>query len=115
MPPGGEVRAYICQPGDEDWFSIALRAGQTITATLSDLPLDYDLALYDGDGEQVARSDYKGTRTEVVTHIAAQDGIHALQISALGDLYDAARPYRLHVALSPMPARIHMPLVWKDE
>ncbi|HWD08970.1 MAG TPA: hypothetical protein VHA57_07735 [Actinomycetota bacterium] len=37
---------YITQPGVDDWFSLAVTAGQELSIELSNLPADYDLALY---------------------------------------------------------------------
>ncbi len=72
--------AYICPSGDVDWFLIPASTGETIEISLTSLPKDYDMALFDPDGSLVGLSQQNGTVNEYISHKALKTGKYQLRI-----------------------------------
>ena len=75
-----EDDAYICPSRDVDWFLIPAAAGETIDIALSQLPADYDIALFDPNGHLVGTSQQGGTTDESITHEARTTGKYQLRV-----------------------------------
>ena len=56
------IVGYVDRPGDQDWYSFILASAAPVRVTLTDLPYDYDLYLYDASGRQLARAATRSMR-----------------------------------------------------
>ena len=105
LPAANEVRkhtGYICPQGDIDFFKVFVSPNQNISidAKLTDLPADYDLALYDPNGFKIDDSTFGGTADEEVSASASsQPGYWRVKVSGPGGVYHS-RPYTLEVILT---------------
>ena len=111
----GEYEAYICAPGDQDWFSINLVPHQDLQVTLNgpssakqvsltDLPKNYDLELYDPLGRLVASSHNGGTAPESIGFTAsAMGGAYRIRVFGVGGDFDPDNPYALKLELGIAP------------
>lgn len=91
------IVSYICQPGDTDfyWASIMSAPYHGFKVTLSDLPADYDLYVYNAAQQPIGVSAHAGLTAESVTVL--EPGIIYVRVSGAGDTFDAARPYHLDI------------------
>ena len=87
--------AYLCVAGDEDWLSISTADGETLRATLDQLPADYDLALHDASGAFLTRSDRQGQDSESIEHLVSGGGTYFLRVYGYQGAHSALQPYRL--------------------
>jgi len=111
----GKYEAYICFPGDQDWFSINLVSYQDLQVTLNgpssakqvsltDLPKNYDLELYDPLGRLVASSHNGGTAPESIGFTAsATGGDYRIRVFGVGGAFDPDNPYALRLDLGAAP------------
>ena len=103
----GAYWSYLCctTPADQDYFRVTLQAGDELQATLSELPFNYDLCLYAPSGAQLACSTNPLTATEVITHLALEDGDHVLRVYGWdGKVCISSLPYKLTVAVTAAAA-----------
>jgi len=104
LPSANVVRkytGYICPQGDIDYYKVFVPPHQnvSINAKLTDLPADFDLALYSPDGTKVDDSTFGGTADEEVsTTASSQPGYWRIKVSGPGGMYHS-RPYTLEVIL----------------
>ena len=115
IAPGVAIQAYICSATDNDWFKFNVAAGQQITVDLTNLPQDYDLALYDPSNTQVGESAGGGTADEYIEHTASSTGAYRVYVHGYGGNFDTANPYTLLVQLDGAPPahKIYLPVVLK--
>ena len=68
IAPSGPAQFRIC-PFNDDWFTLALTGGETITATISFTHSlgDLDLRLYNADGSSVLGASVTSSDTETIT------------------------------------------------
>ena len=100
----GQYHAYICTPGDQDWFRINLLPFQELRVTLTDLPKNYDLELYDPLGVLVAGSHNGGTVPEQIDFVAsATGGAYRVRVRGVAGASDPSRPYTLKLNLGTAP------------
>jgi len=66
-PTNVQIRRYIEPEGDLDWFRFEVGETATIRVHLTSLPADYDLYLYDADGQLLASSTRPGHQAEHIT------------------------------------------------
>lgn len=120
------LHAFICTAGDEDWFKFDVSAGQTIDLHLGYLPANYDMLLYNPDGNIVGSSYGAGTGDEHITHTATASGSYAVRVFGNNNAYDSNQPYILSLQISsttatptvtpdpgstPTPVRIYTPMI----
>jgi hypothetical protein len=98
---GGKIYSYICDETDVDYFRFAANAGDTVTVELFDLPLDYNLCLYDPGQVELACSEYAGTEPETVELVTSETGTHYAYVYGVGALFDEENPYTLMMAVTP--------------
>lgn len=83
---------------DVDLFSVYEVAGQTITVDLSSLPADYDVALYDDFGNQLASSLNASTTAEHLTYAVTSSGFYVVKVwGAFGAA--SSSPYHLAITV----------------
>jgi hypothetical protein len=94
ITPGDNLRRYVEHQGDEDWFSFEADAASPYRLHLHGLPTDYDLALFDKDGNEVAASAERGKRSEEIRERLFA-GRYYVKVSGFEDSWDADKPYAL--------------------
>ncbi|MCS1352545.1 S8 family serine peptidase [Mechercharimyces sp. CAU 1602] len=63
-----KYKSYIYDGSDEDYYKLKTSRSGTITVKLRSLPADYDLYLYDADGNMLDRSWNGGTSRETISY-----------------------------------------------
>jgi len=92
--------AFICEAGDEDWFTFHLDSGQTIHAEMTSIPVDndYDLFLYGPAlGDPVAMSTNGGYADERLEHTAMDTGNYYVRVYGFRQTFSAQDSYQLSV------------------
>jgi hypothetical protein len=98
-PLSGTVEGYICPVGDIDWFRFTLSAPSSFTVTLSNLPADYDIRLYNANNQLLRESDNWSTISERITMTNASPGTYFLQISGYDGAFSMLSPYTLSLTI----------------
>lgn len=97
LDPEGYL-AYLCSPTDIDFYRFSADIADRIVVELTELPEDYDLELWDPNGDRVASSANAGLADErvelVVSNVAGE--FRARVASASGG-YRLDKAYRLRV------------------
>ncbi len=90
------MESYICTPSDVDdyWADITAQPYQGFRITLSDLPEDYDLYLYNAVRMPIGASARPGLVTESVT--VFEPAIY-IRVTGAAGAYDRQHPYHLDV------------------
>jgi len=84
----------ITPSGDNDFYKFIITTGGTITLTLSTLPANYDVRLYNSAQTQVAISQNNGTTSETINYTAAA-GTYYVKVYGSGNANNASSCYDL--------------------
>jgi hypothetical protein len=72
LSPGTTITAYICPAGDIDWYKVSTTStNKNVKITLTNLPADYDLYLYNSSLTLLSKSENSGTTSETVKYNGA--------------------------------------------
>ena len=95
--PGATVSAYINPPFDNDYFRLPVAIlSSTIVVSLTELPADYDLYLYDPAQELVATSAKSGLTNESITYAAGSEtGDFFIRVAGKGSVFSSENSYTL--------------------
>lgn len=104
MSPIGETcsASFRDDPeGEDDYYVINARAGQTLQITLNRVPsqADYDLIVYTSGLAQVAVSNKSGEADEQITYLVPQTGNYMIRINMARESLVATNDYQLNVSL----------------
>jgi len=91
---------YISNSKDVDFYKITTTTAQTLTATLSQLPADYNLMLCTPEGSVIALSVNSSTSSEQLTYSLSPNTVYYLKVYGSNSSYDIDSPYRLQLTLS---------------
>lgn len=91
-----DVYGRVYTPGDDDYYKIDLTNGDATTITLSDLPADYDLLLYNSAGTQLAASSTRGYGDEALSGNFAQ-GTYYILVKGYNGANNPFHCYKLRV------------------
>lgn len=91
---GTTYKALIGSTTDADYFKITKSASGTISISLTTLPGDYDLYLYNSAGTQVAYSYNSGTTSESINYSAAA-GTYYVKVVGYNGAYSTTSQYSL--------------------
>lgn len=81
IPINTDITGLISTTTDKDWFSFSTVAGATnISISLSNLPADYDIRLYNSAGTQIAISQNGGTTSESIKYNTTSTGLYYIQV-----------------------------------
>jgi N-acetyl-anhydromuramyl-L-alanine amidase AmpD len=84
----------ICPQGDVDWFKFTNSSTYPhIRVSLSNLPLDYDMELYNSSGQLVGSSTNSGTSNEVIIYNNAPVGTYYVKIYGYNNNYHSSSRY----------------------
>lgn len=86
---------------DVDWFAVTQDlAGLDIEVTLSNLPADYDVELYDEDGYVVAWSENAGTTSESIVYTPSASGLYFIRVYGYDNARNSSQPYHLNIVVN---------------
>ncbi|HYD89609.1 MAG TPA: PPC domain-containing protein [Vitreimonas sp.] len=103
----GAVDGQIDSAGDVDWYRLRVEQGQRYSFTLDGMPgadgqaLDPMIAIYDGEGVQLAFNDDANGFNSAVTYAPGASGEVFVEARAFSE--QATGGYRLSVSASPLP------------
>jgi hypothetical protein len=101
IPINTDIIALIPTYWDKDWFHFQpTTQAKNIRITLTDLPADYNLKLYSGDGTLLGSSTNTGTTGETIIYNSNKVRIYYLIIYGFEGAYDPIECYTLHVETS---------------
>ncbi len=102
IPLNTDVKALISSSSDIDMFKFETPAGNTnFTVTVSHLPKNYTLKLYNASGNLLATSANPGTTDETITYSSSGSAFYGVVISgATSADFDNENCYTLNVASS---------------
>jgi len=98
VPFNTDIKGLVSQAKDSDYYKFAITKAGTITLTLTTLPADYDLKLFNSSGTQVASSANASTTSETINYTAAIGTFYAL-VYPYSTAFNASTCYTLKVAL----------------
>jgi PKD repeat protein len=96
IPLNTDMYGKITPSGDNDFYKFVITTGGTITLTLSTLPANYDVRLYNSAQTQVAISQRKNTASETINYTAAA-GTYYVKIYGYNNANNAGSCYDLKV------------------
>lgn len=102
IPINTTISSMIGSSTDKDYYKITTTtAAPKLKVTLSNLPFDYDLKLYNSNGSLLATSALGGTSTETIKYNAATTGrTYYLYVYGYGGAYSTANCYNLNTSTS---------------
>ena len=93
---GTSYNAQIASSTDKDYYSFAnSTAAKNIQISLTNLPADYDLVLYNPSGTQVAISQNAGTTAEIIKYNSGTVGTYKVYVYGYSSAYSATKCYTL--------------------
>lgn len=102
----GEMSATLCPQGDIDVYKLRVRTGNQAVIRLDSLPADFDLAIFDGQGNQLATSENGGTDPEEITWRAKSDDNLLIGIWGYNGA-SSSQSYRLPIRLMTQNSNAH--------
>jgi len=99
LPSVGILKtACLCPATDEDWYSFEVSSAKPhIRVRLHDLSTNYELAVYDDQGNMMAFSDTTGTTAEEIVLNQLSAGTYYVQVYGHNDEFDPDDGYYLNV------------------
>lgn len=94
---GTVKRSIVGNNSDRDWWKFVLTTTATVTATLSDLPANYDLQIRFGNGATLGSSSNTGTHNETVV-LTLTPGTYFAFVQGVNGSYHSSACYSLKVA-----------------
>lgn len=92
---GTTYNGYIGSSTDADWFKFTTGTTGTISLSLSNLPADYDIYLYDPSGNLVAASENAGTTSESINYSATSTGTYSIEVIGYNGAMSTTQAYAL--------------------
>lgn len=100
IPVNTDVTALIGTSGDEDYFKFSnTSANRNILVTLTNLPGDYDVVLYNSKRRQIGISQNSGTNSETITYNTKSVGTYYIRVFGYNGAYDASNCYTLTASI----------------
>jgi hypothetical protein len=103
---GQDYQALIATSTDVDFYSFANTSGTpNIKVSMTTLPANYQLTLFNPSGTSVASSKKTGTQDELIKYNTAVIGTYKVKVNGANGAFDASNCYTLRVDLSATPWR----------
>jgi len=97
IPLNTDISGKINPKRDKDYYKFTITTSGTITISLTTLPADYNLTLYNGSQAQVGISQNGGITGETINYTAAAGTYYVLVSGANNNVGDANNCYTLNV------------------
>jgi len=102
-----DILSEIATSTDNDWFSFSNSAGApNMKVTMTTLPADYDIKLYNPSGSNVKTSANGGTTDETMIYNTSVVGTYKVKIYPFSGAFSNTLCYTLHVFTSSSPFRL---------
>lgn len=92
---GTTYSSYIYTSSDIDYYKLTATKGKAISISLTNLPKDYDLYLYNSSGTQVARSINGSTTSESISYTPTAAGTYYIKVIGYNGNYSTTQKYSL--------------------
>lgn len=100
IPVNTDVTALIGTSTDTDYFKFNnTSASRNILVTLTNLPADYDVVLYNSKKRQIAVSQNSGTNSESITYNTKSVGTYYIRVLGYNGAFDASNCYTLTASI----------------
>ena len=99
IPANTDVKGLINPSGDNDYYRFVITTGGTATLTLTTLPANYNLRLYNSSGSLLQSSTSSGTNPETITRTFTAGTYYARVNGNNSNAFNATNCYTLRVAL----------------
>lgn len=97
-------QAAITTATDKDWFKFTISGTNNLNITLTNLPADYDIILYNSGGTEIKRSESGGTTSENIVNNNTVAGTYYLQVFGYNGAMSTTVCYNLNVGATPVTA-----------
>ncbi|MEI5909028.1 M4 family metallopeptidase [Bacillus spongiae] len=77
---GETYSTTISSSTDKDYYRISTETVSDVTVNLTNVPADYDLYLYDSNGQQIGKSEEAETSNETIEYSALQPGTYYIEV-----------------------------------
>lgn len=102
-----DIKSQISTSSDIDWLSFAnTSSAKNIKVTLTTVPADYDIQLYNPSGTKVKTSENSGTNNETIIYNTSTVGTYKLKIYGWNGAHSNTQCYTLHVYTSSSSFRL---------
>lgn len=102
-----DVKSQISTSSDVDFFSFNNGGGNSnMQITLTTLPANYNLLLYNPSGSKVGASKKGGTNDESITYNTNVTGTYKVKVFGASGAHSNTQCYTLHVSTSASPFRV---------
>lgn len=102
-----DLKSQISTSTDIDWFSFSNSStAKNIKVTLTTLPANYNITLYDPNGTSVATSKKGGTNDETMIYNTSVVGTYLVKVYGASGAFNTTQCYTLHVYTSNTAFRI---------
>ncbi|MDT8718892.1 M4 family metallopeptidase [Clostridium sp. 19966] len=92
---GTTYSSYIYTSSDVDYYKLTSTKGKAISISLTNLPKDYDLYLYNSSGTQVAKSINGGTTSESISYTPSASSTYYIKVIGYNGYYSTSVKYSL--------------------
>lgn len=107
IPVNTVVSSQIASTSDKDWYKFTNTNTQRhIEITLTNLPGDYDVILYNSGGTELARSDNAGTDNESIVYNNGVVGTYYVQVYGYSGASSTSQCYKLTANISSTPKAV---------
>lgn len=98
---GVDISSQISTASDLDWYSFAnTTTNKNIKITLTTLPADYDIKLYNPSGTNVKTSQNGGTTSETIIYNTSTVGTYKIQVYGYSGAYSNTACYTMKILTS---------------
>lgn len=103
---GVDNKALIATSSDVDFYSFSNVGAPNIKVSMTTLPANYNLTLFNPSGTSVATSKNSGTTDELITYNTAVTGTYKVKVNGASGAFDASNCYTLRADVSSSPWRV---------
>jgi hypothetical protein len=100
IPVNTDITAMIGTSTDIDWFKFSnTSTNKNIRVTLTNLPFDYDLYLYNSSGTLLARSENGGTNSEIIKYNNGAVATYYIRVKGYNGAFSNSQCYTLNATI----------------
>jgi hypothetical protein len=104
---GSNILSQISSTTDKDWWSFSnTTVNKNIKITLTTLPGDYDIKLYNPAGTNVKTSELGGTSSETIIYNTTTVGTYKIQVYGYNGAFSTTQCYTMLVQIGASPFRL---------
>ena len=102
IPVNTDITGLISPSGDIDWFTFSsTNTNKNVKVTLTNLPADYNITLYNSSGTQIGISQNTGTANETIIYNAKKSDTYYIKVNGVNSAaWDPTHCYTLRASIS---------------